>query len=194
MRGSLHRHAAITSVEHLAKRPLEVDRLRGRPRDRAPLPAHAALHGAEQPWTHAGGGKDGEEQERGRRLAVRPGHARDAKLASRAPEERIGGERHRLAGVRDDQLRNGHSELALDDQRSGSPVHGFGGEVVAVRLLARDARKQSPSRHAARVVREVGDVCGAGVDRARRAHGVAQALQLDGGGFYQRDLPLPRTL
>ena len=116
-----------------------------------------------------------------------------AKLTGRAAEERVRSQRHRLPRVSNDQLRDRQLELALDDECDRSPLDGVWREVMAVCLFARHARKQSPSRHAARVVREIGDVCGAGVDRARRAHGVAQALQLDGGGFYQRDLPFPWT-
>ena len=49
VRRRLHRARAVAGVEHLAERALQVDRLRRRAHDTAPLAADTRLHGAEQP-------------------------------------------------------------------------------------------------------------------------------------------------
>src|SRR5207302_1245506 len=77
VRGRLHRAAAVAGVEHLAESALDVDRLGGRTDRGAALASHAALDRAEQAGAAAGGGEDRVEQERGRRLPVRAGDARD---------------------------------------------------------------------------------------------------------------------
>jgi hypothetical protein len=76
-------------------------------------------------------------------------------------------------------LRHRQIERALDDQRNGSALDGGAGELVPVRLQARDTDEQRTGLNGARVVREVRDVDGSGVDRAQRPDGPAQQFELD---------------
>ena len=103
-----------------------------------------------------------------------------ASSRDREAEERVGGEPHRLAGVRDEELRHLELERALDDERDRAARDGVRREVVAVRAEAGHADEERPRRHAARVVREIGDVDGGGVQRAGRPHGALKSLELDG--------------
>ena len=188
VRRRLHRAAAVAGVEHLAEGALEVDRLRRRARDGAPLAADPALDGAEEPGPAAGRGEDRVEEERGRRLPVRARDAGDLELARRPAEERVGRERHRRAGVGDDEL--GHRQVerrARRRARRRPALDGVGGEVVAVGALRRGRRRRAlpaPTRRAS-YARSVTSARG-GVERARRADGLAQGLELDGGLILAR--------
>ena len=106
VRGRLERAALVPGVEHLAKCPLQVDRLRGRAHSCAYLVPHARLDRAEQPGLPTRRLEDRVEQVRGRRLAVRARDARDLELVRGVPEELGGRGRHRPAGVLDHQLRH----------------------------------------------------------------------------------------
>jgi hypothetical protein len=79
----------------------------------------------------------------------------------------------------------GHAQVerALDDESDGAASDGVGGEVVPVRSAAGDAGEERARRDEARVVGQVGDLDGRGVDDARGADGLAQRLQLDGARF-----------
>ena len=98
-------------------------------------------------------------------------------------EERVGREGHRLAGVRDDELRHRQVEVALDDQCGGAVGDRLRREVVPVRLHPGDADEERPRSHAPSVVGQVGDVDGGRVRGARGVHGVGQELEVDGAGF-----------
>jgi hypothetical protein len=158
VRGRLERDAAVAGVEHLPEGALQVDRLGCRAHDAAGLAADARLDRAEQPRSPARGGEHGVEQERGRRLAVRPGHARDLELARRLPEERVGCNGHCRPGVRDDQLRHGDVQLPLDHQRGGAGGDRLRRELVPVRALARVAEEQRAVADGASVVGKVDDL------------------------------------
>src|SRR6266511_2372120 len=173
----------IAGVEQLAERALEVDRLGRRTRRGAALPADPVLDRAKEAGTTAGGGEDGEEQERGRRLPVRPGDAYDLELLGRMVEERVGREGHGFACVSDDELRDGEVERAFNDEGSGAIGDRLRREVVAVGLEAANADEERPRGDPAGVVGKAGDLGAGGVDGALRAHGLAQAIQLDGAGF-----------
>ena len=184
VRGRLHRAAPVARVQHFAVRALEVDGLGRRADDRAPLAADPHLDRAEQAWTAAGGSEDRVEQERRRRLPVRPRHARDLELARRPAEEDVRRQRHRDARVRDDELRHVQVERALDDERHGAGGDRSGGEIVAVGPLARDADEERSRRDRPRVVGKVRDAHRRGVDRLDRADGPAEGLEIDCRRFW----------
>src|SRR5439155_21874730 len=160
VRGRLHRAAAVAGVEHLAEGALDVDRLGGRTDRGTALAPDAALDRAEQPGTAAGGGKDRVEQERGRRLPVRAGDARDLQLLARPAEELLGEGRHGAANIGDDELWDVEVDRALDDQRYGAVRDGVRSEVVPVGARARDAEEQRAGPGRAGVVGEVADLHG----------------------------------
>ncbi len=78
VRRRLHRARAVAGVEHLAERPLQVDRLGCRPHDAAALAADARLDRPEQARPPPRGSEDREQEERRRRLPARAGDARDS--------------------------------------------------------------------------------------------------------------------
>ena len=141
--GGLHGGASVPGVEHLAQEALDVDRLGGRPHRGAPLAADPVLDGAEETRAPAGRGKDGEEEERGRRLPVRPRDPGDLELARRVAEEGVGREGHRLAGVRDDELR--HRQV---ERRARRSVRRRRRRPPAVRSRARPPSSRGRRRRA----------------------------------------------
>src|SRR5215210_2939509 len=80
VRGRLERAAAVPGLEHLAERPLQVDRLWRRAARRAALATDAALDRAEQARPPLGSLEDAVEEEARRRLAVRAGDRCDLEL------------------------------------------------------------------------------------------------------------------
>ena len=187
MRGRLERAAAVAGVEHLPERALEVDRLGRRAHGRPALAADPRLDRADQAGLPAGGLEDGVEQERGRRLAARAGHARDLQRLGRAAEELVGRDRHRLARAVDHELRHRQVERPLDHERDGAVLDRLRREVVAVRLQAGDAEEEAAGAGPPRVVGEVEHV-----DAARPAHDVPwsergpEALQVHRAAAYRR--------
>ena len=157
VRRRLERDAAVAGVEHLAEEPLEVDCLRGRERRGAFSPPilHSTVPQAGVP---PGRLEHRVQQERGRRLPVRPRHAHDLELLRRLAEEGVRGDRHRCPAVGDDELRASHVELALDDQRGRAPLERFPRKVVAVDPGAADAEEQGAGHDIPRVVGEVADL------------------------------------
>jgi len=101
-------------------------------------------------------------------------------------EERVGREGHGLACVRDDELRHGLGEFALDDQRRSAGGDGLRREVVTVGAVSGDADEKGPGGHTPCVVRQIGDLDGGRVCGAGGADRLGQKLELDGSGFYQR--------
>jgi hypothetical protein len=91
-------------------------------------------------------------------------------------EEGVRSERHRLANVSDDELRQGDVERALDNERRRASRNRLRGEIVAVRLEPGDAEKEGAGPDAAGVVGEIGDVRGSGVERARGPDGLRQGI------------------
>ena len=113
-------------------------------------------------------------------VPVTPG---DLELARRVAEEGVGRKSHRLAGIRDDELRYRHVELTLDDQCGGAVGDGLRCVVVPVRLHPGDADEESPRSHSPCVVGQLGDVDGGRVRGAHGVHGVGHELEVDGAGF-----------
>ena len=181
VRGGLHRTAPVAGVEELAEGALEVDCLGRRPGDGPPLAPHPHLDGAEQARSPAGRGEDRVEQERRRRLSVRPRDARHLELACRAPEEHVRREGHCEPGVVDDQLGHGQVERTLDEERRSAALDHGGGEVVAVSALPRDAGEERSRLDPAGVVGEIRDGDRRRVQDVASADGVAQGLERDGG-------------
>ena len=75
-----------------------------------------------------------------------PVDAGDLERARRLAEEGVGGDRHRRAGVLDDELRHVELERTLDDERDGAGRHGLGGEVVPVGPRAGHAEEHRARR------------------------------------------------
>ncbi len=97
VRARLERGAAVAGVEHLAEEPLQVDRLGRRERRRSRLTPHPPLDRPDEPGPATCSVQDRPQQERRRRLPVRPGRARDLELLRRLAEEHVRRDRHRLA-------------------------------------------------------------------------------------------------
>ena len=179
MRRRLHRARAVARVEHLAKEPLQVDRLGRRALDAAALAADARLDRADQAGPPAGRGEDREEQKRRRRLAVRPGYADDL----RAPrvgsaEELVGRRRHRGARVGDDELRHVDVEPPLDDEGDRAALDRLACEIVPVGVRAADAEEQRAGADRARVVREIGHLDRSAPDDVDRPERGGEALEI----------------
>src|SRR6266496_5851663 len=102
--GRLERATPIACAEHLTEGALEVDRLGRRTECRAALAPDQALDRAEQAGPAARRAENRVEEEGGRRLAVRAGHACNLERPGRVVEEDDGGLGHRTPGVRHDQL------------------------------------------------------------------------------------------
>ena len=181
VRGRLDGRAAVAGVEHLAELALQVDRLGRRADGRPALAADAALDRPEQPGPPAGRGEDRVEQERGRRLAVRAGHAGDLELLRRPAEELVGGDGHRCARARDDELRHVELERPLDDQRHRAVRDRVGGELVPVRARPGNAEEEAPRPGGAGVVGEVGDLDGSPPEHVRRRERRDQLVDLHRG-------------
>jgi hypothetical protein len=98
------------------------------------------------------------QQKRCRRLAVRSRDAGDLELLRRPTEKLGGGAGHRLAHVRDHDLRRMGRDRMRHDERDGAVLYGSRDEFVPVRALTRHAEEQGPRSHRAAVVGEVGDL------------------------------------
>jgi hypothetical protein len=177
----LDRRAAVARVQHLPKGALEVDRLRGGADRRPPLAAHPALDRAEQPGPPVGRGKDCVEQERGGRLAVRPGDAGHIELLRRAAEELVGSDGHRAAGVLDDELRHRELERTLDDERDRAVCDGVRREGMAVGARSPHAEVKTAGPRFLGVVDEVGDLHRHATDDVDGRERVDQELEVHRG-------------
>jgi hypothetical protein len=155
---SLDRRAPVARADHLPEEPLEVDRLGRREGRGSLLAADDPAHGAHEPGHAPRVFEHGVEQERRRRLAVRPRDACDLELARRLAEEGVRGDGHRCACVRDDELGHDDVELALDDERDRALLERLPREVVPVDRAASNAEEERACLDGARVVREVGDL------------------------------------
>ena len=179
VRGRLERDAAVARVEHLAKRPLQIDRLGRGAHDRPNLSSDPALDGAEQAGPAARRFQDRVQQVRGGRLAVRAGDTGDLELARRLAEEHVRRGRHRSARGRHHELGNLRLDRPLDDEDDGAVLDRLTGEVVAVRVLAGDAEERRTGGDGARVVREVSHLDGVGAAEDRlRCERCNEALEL----------------
>ena len=129
-------------LSHLAERALEIDGLRGRPDDLVGLAADDRLDRPEQAGLSAVRLEEIPDEERGRRLAVRPGDPDDLQVLRRIAVEVGRGRRHRCADVVDDDLRDAEVQRVIDDERDGALGDRLRGEVVAVTGEAADAEEQ----------------------------------------------------
>ena len=145
VRARLDGRAAVAGVEHLAEEALEIDRLRRRERRGAPLAAHLPLDRPDEAGPATRGFEDRAQQERRRRLPVRPRHARELELLRRLAEEHVGRDRHRLAHGRDEELRDVDVERSLDHDRGRAALDRLPREVVAVDPLPGTQKKSAPS-------------------------------------------------
>ena len=156
--GDLHRAGGVAAVGHLGERGLEVDGLRRRARE-GPLAARDdALHGPQQRGAAAGALQQLADEERGGRLAARPGDADDVQPGAGIAVEPRGDGRHRGADVVDLHLGHAEPERVVDDQRHGAVGDRLGREVVPVTREAAHAEEQRAGLHAASVVREARDL------------------------------------
>ena len=149
--------APIAHVDHLAKDPLQVDRLGSRERRGTALAANLPLHGSDETRLAAGGLEDPAQQERRGRLPVRPGDSGELELLRRLAEERVGRDGHRLTGRRNEELRHVDVEHPLDDERDRAALDRLPREVVPVDALATDAEEERAGGHAPGVVGEIAD-------------------------------------
>ena len=143
VRRGLHRARAVAGVEHLAEHPLQVDRLGRRPHDTAALAADPRLDRPEQARAPPRGRENREQEEARRRLSARAGDADDLELAGRLAEEDVRRRSHRRTRVADDDLRHGHVERALHDERDRPALDRLGREVVAVGARAPGRRRRA---------------------------------------------------
>ena len=176
VRRRLHRAAAVTGVEHLPESPLDVNRLRRGPSGRPAFASDPALDRPDQPRSCPRSGEDRVEQKRGGRLAVRAGHAGDLELLARVPEELVRDDRHRAAGVRDDELGDIMLERALDDERDSAVRDRFGSEVVPVGPASRDTEEEHARADGAGVVGEIADLHGSASQDVRGGERCDDAL------------------
>ena len=132
--GDLHRARGVAAVGHLGERGLEVDGLRRRAGE-GPLAARDdALHGPQQRGATAGALQQLADEERGGRLAARPGDADHVQPGAGIAVEPRGDGRHRGADVVDLRPRARRARA--------------GGRRPAPRRRWRSPRARSRARHA----------------------------------------------
>ena len=158
-RRRLHRARAVAGVDHLAKQPLQVDRLRRVQARRRPLAARPGARCSSAAPAAARPLEDRVQEERGRRLAVRAGDGGDRRARGtgrrrRAP--RPAASRRARSGRR--AAATGDVERPLDDERGGAGGGRVAGEVVPV-APSRRARRRRASRAAPRACRTRGRRC-----------------------------------
>ena len=96
-----------------------------------------------------------------------------------------GGDGHGRPRVVDDELRDGDVERSLDDESDRSALDRLGCERVAVVAIALDAEEERVRDDGARVVRQLADVGGRGVDDSCRGERRRDSLQVHAGRVYQ---------
>ena len=167
VRGDLDRTGPIAAVEHRAEVRLQVDRLGGGAADRALHPADHRLDRPQQAAARARVGRLQQrlQQERGRRLPVRPGHTHHPQLGARIPVEADRRRSHRGARGSHHHLGHPEPERTLDDECRGPARDRLRGEVVPVSLKAAHAEEQAPRRDRAAVVGEARDLDRSGLVR-----------------------------
>ena len=147
VRAGLDGRAHVARVEHLAKQPLEIDRLGRRERRGTRLASDLPFDGPDEAWLATRRIENRAQEERRGRLPVRSRDTCDLELLRRLAEEEVGGDCHRLAHGRHDELRDIDLERPLDDDGGSTALDRLPGEVVAVDSLAagrrRRARRQS---------------------------------------------------
>ena len=169
--------ASIARLDHAPEGRLQVDRLGRRALDRLLDAADDPLHGPEQPGLDPGALEDVADQERRRRLPVRPGDADDPQLVGRLAAKARRRVCHRGAGVAHDRLGDERLELepALDHDRSRAGLDGVGRELVAVGGEPGDAEEEDAR---ARLTTVVGEACDVGVGIADDLDHVGPGEQL----------------
>ena len=178
VRAGLDGRAHVARVEHLAKQPLEIDRLGRRERRGTPLAADLPLDGPHEAGLATRRIENRAQEECRGRLPVRSRDTCDLELLRRLAEEEVGGDCHRLAHGRHEELRDIDLERPLDDDGGSTALDRLPGEVVAVHSLAADAEEERAGGHAPRVVREVGDFYGPPSRHLARRESPDQGIQL----------------
>ena len=186
VRRGLHGAAPVACFDELAEGALQVDRLGRRARDRTPLAADSHLDRPEQTGPTTRGGKNRVEEERRRRLSVGAGHADHLELARRRSEEDVGGECHRQARIRHEELGHGDRERALREQGDRASLDGGCRKVVPVSALSWHAGEERARRDEAGVVGEIRDIDPCRVADLARPDRVGKCLERDGGRFGHR--------
>jgi hypothetical protein len=153
------------------------------PRASAPFAADPRLDGSEEARPASCRRQDCEEQERGRRLPARTGHADHLELLGRPLEELVRRDRHRGARVGHDDLRHGgvrsgKLERPLDDERHGAALHRVCRELVPVGPRPRHAEEHRSRRDRPRVIGEVANLDRSPPDDLGRAECGDEALQI----------------
>ena len=183
MGGDLHHARPIATIDHLAKRALQVDRLRSRANHFVLLPADHRRDGPEQPGPAVVGLEQCAGDERGCGLAVGARDADGLELRGRVAVEASRGRSHRRADAVHVDLRNAEVQRALDDERGRAASDRLGGEVVAVAREPGDAEEQRPGRDRPVVVGEAGDLEFGCVGRSAGKHALAEHRL---GGYLRR--------
>ncbi len=91
-------------------------------------------------------------------LAIGPGDGEDAYIVRGMVEERVGQYSHRCPHGWDDDLRDRHSEFALDDKPTGTRRDRVRRMVVTIGRRTGDAEEQCAGCDASRVVCEIDNV------------------------------------
>ena len=177
MRAGLDGRAHVARVEHLAKQPLEIDCLGRRERRGTPLAADLPFDGPDETRFATRRIENRAQEERRGRLPVRSRDTCDLELLRRLAEEEVGGDCHRLAHGRHDELRDIDLERTLDDDGGSTALDRLPGEVVAVDALAGDAEEERSGGHTPGVVREVGDLDGPSTNHLARRESLNQGVE-----------------
>ena len=143
VRGGLHDTRQVTAGDHLAKQPLQLERVGGGEL-RGPLdPGDAVDHGAQQGGTQTRRREDRRQQVRGRRLAVGAGHGGDPQLAARVAVEARRHEGHGVTRSWHQDLGDGQIGSARSQTRATAPAAtAWAAIVVTVGLESGDAKEQ----------------------------------------------------
>ena len=99
-------------------------------------------------------------------------------LLGGASEELVGGDGHRRARVRHDELGHGDRELPLDDEADRAVLHRLRREIVPVDVRSGDAEEDGAGSRMPRVVDEVEHVDRGGLDDLDRPERGGEALQI----------------
>ena len=152
-----------------AEQRLELDRVGRRVRHGQHLAADARLDGPDQPGAVTGRLQHGTQQERGRGLAVGPGHADHEEVVGRVTRHGGRGERHREARVGDHHLGDGDARhLPLHHRGGGAAGRRLGDVVVTVRSQAGQGAEQGARTRLGGPVDDGGD--GTAADQLVEGH------------------------
>ena len=160
MRADFHRNRGAIRPQHLAHQILNFHRFRRRPRGGDDALTDLILHRPEQSCAETRRFHDRLDHERGRRLAIRPGHADHFEILRRVVVKTRGGQRQRLPRIIHPDPGCPRIQAAVLFQHDGrsAAINRRLHKPVAVRLFARHRHKQVTRFHAARVVGDAGNI------------------------------------